>query len=295
MASFDYREPETVEEAVELLQQHGDEAYIIAGGTALVTMIRQRLVHPGVLIGLWRIPGLDGVEQLPDGSVRIGAMTKHAAVERSSLVRQYDAAMGEAFGSVGTVRIRNQGTLGGHLAHADPAQDPPPVLLALDARVTLHGPGGSEEWPVSQLFRDYFETSLGPSQVVTGVVLPPRPRGPVATYLKFKTRTHDDYATVAVAVSARIDDMGWHDVRIAVGAAGPVPMRIAEAEMLLDGSPGDGEAIAEAAERVGDLVDPISDSRGSAAYKRAMARVWTRRALMSVRDQSAAETRSPSW
>lgn len=291
MASFDYREPESLEEAVALLQQHGDEAHIIAGGTALVTMIRQRLVAPGVLVGLRRIPGLDSLEQLPDGSVRIGAMTKHATVERSSLVRQYDAAIVEAFGSVGTVRIRNQGTLGGNLAHADPAQDPPPVLLALDARICVRGPGGSEEWPISQLFRDYFETSLGPSQVVTAVVLPPRPRGSVATYLKFKTRTHDDYATVAVAVSARIDEIGWHDVRIAVGAAGPVPMRVAEAETLLEGSPGAGEAIAEVADRVGDLVDPITDSRGSAAYKRAMARVWTRRALMRVRDQIAAEAR----
>ncbi|MPZ16185.1 MAG: xanthine dehydrogenase family protein subunit M, partial [Chloroflexi bacterium] len=133
MPSYDYVAPSTLDEAVGLLKQHGDDAHLIAGGASLVLMLRQQLLAPRVLVALRGIEGLGGIETIPDGGLRIGAMATHRMIERTPAVRQYAPALAEAVGMVATVRIRNQGTIGGNLAHADPAQDPPTILLALDA------------------------------------------------------------------------------------------------------------------------------------------------------------------
>lgn len=279
MPPYDYLAPTTLDEAVSLLDEHGDEAHPIAGGASLVLMLRQQLLTPGILVGLRNIASLRGIEASDDGSLRIGAVTTHRAVERSPAVRAYAPALAEAFGHVATVRIRNQGTIGGNLAHADPAQDPPTMLLALDAVVRVTGPGGERAIPIDELFVDYFETSLEPAEIITEVWLPPRQAGATARYVKFLPRSKDDYATVAVAVSGVSRDGRWMGVRIACGAAGPVPMRIPGAEAELEGRALDEAAIARAAEAVGEAVDPIADLRGSAEFKREMAMVWTRRVL----------------
>lgn len=279
MPSYDYVAPSTLDEAVGLLKQHGDDAHLIAGGASLILMLRQQLLAPSVLVGLRGIEGLGGIEATPDGGLRIGAMATHRMIERASAVREYAPALADAFGHVATIRIRNQGTIGGNLAHADPAQDPPTILLALDAVVHVVGAEGPREIAIDEFFVDYLETSLKPSEIVVAVSLPARPAGAEAHYIKFLPGSKDDYATVAMAVSAVPDDGAWTRVRIACGAVGPVPMRVTAAESAVDGGVLDEPSIVRAAEAVGEAVDPIADQRGSAEYKREMAMVWTRRAL----------------
>jgi len=286
MTAYDYIEPETVEEAVGLLEQHGDDAHLIAGGTSVVLMLRQHLLVPRLLVGLRRLNGLEGIRTPTDGGLELGALTTHRAIERSPDVARYAPALARTFGMVATVRIRNQGTVAGNLAHADPAQDPPPILLVLDATVRVVGTDGPRELPLADLFVDVFETSLAPTDVITTVVLPPRPPGARAVYLKYLPGSKDDYATVSVAASATVSGGTWSDVRIACGAAGPIPMRIAGAERLLEGRSPDAAAIGRAAAIVGASIDPFDDVRGSAEYKRQMAAVWAARALRQLAERA---------
>ncbi len=280
MMSFDYAAPDSVEEIVDLLERNGDDAHLIAGGASVVLLLRQQLISPRLLIGLHRSGLPRTIRLTSDGGLEIGALARHRDVERSEAVRAFDPGLAAAFGRIATIRVRNQGTVGGNLAHADPAQDPPPVLLVLDAVVRVRGPGGERTIPIGELFVDFYETSLEPSEVITSVLLPPRPTGARLEYLKYLPRTEDDYATVGVAVSGRTDGGRWQDVRLAIGAAAPVPLRVAAAESALEGADtADPEPVQRAAELVADSVDPISDVRGSADYKREMARVWTGRAL----------------
>ena len=292
MISLDYVEPESVQETVGLLEQHGEDAHLIAGGTSVVLMLKQQLISPTLLIGLGRAGIHNGIRMTRDGCVEIGALASHREVELSRTIADYANGLAEAFGHIATVRVRNQGTIGGNLAHADPAQDPPPVLLALDATVRVTGSDGGRTMPISSLFVDYYETSLQPTDVITAVELPPRPANSHLVYLKYVPRSQDDYATTGVAVSAAFAAGRWADVRIALSAAGPVPMRIGTAETALDGTDADDSAaVRRAAEIVADEVDPLADMRGSADYKREMAVVWTRRALLQLAARRGEEMR----
>jgi len=188
-----------------------------------------------------------------------------------------------AFASVATVRIRNQATVGGNLAHADPAQDPPPILAALAASLTIRSPRGRRVIPAEELAVDLFTTSLAHDEIVTEVVLPALAPGTRATYLKFSPRTADDYATVSVAAAWRRGPDGTiADARIVLGAAGPTPIRGRRVEDALRGARPTRERVAEAAALARQEVDPLDDLRGSAGYKREMARVWTGRALAEL-------------
>jgi aerobic carbon-monoxide dehydrogenase medium subunit len=278
--TFDYHQPDTVEEAVGLLERYGDDAHLMAGGTAMMLLMAQGLAQPGQVVGLRRIEALHGIRALPDGGLEIGATATHAEAQRSPAVTAHCPALAAAFGEVATVRIRNQATVGGNLAHADPAQDPPPMLLALDAEVVAASPRGERRFPLHELFMGFFDTSLEPDEILTAVVLPPSDPSAGAAYLKFLPRTQDDYATISVAAWVLAGGDGrCRDVRIALGAAGPVPLRARRAEELLAGRPLDDESIAAAAEAVGDDIAPVDDARGSAAYKREMAPVFAERAL----------------
>jgi carbon-monoxide dehydrogenase medium subunit len=280
MRSFDYHEPGTLAEALGLLQCHAGHARLMAGGTALVPLMSLGLVRPEHVIGLRRVMVLHGIGGRPDGGLELGALVTHAAAASSPVVGSYCPALRAAFGKVGTVRIRNQATLGGCLAHADPAQDPAPVLLALDASVITVSPRGRRQIPATELFTGFFQTCLDADEIVTGVALPPQPAGALAAYVKFLPRTRDDYATVSVAVWLQRDADGrCGRARIALGSVGPVPLRAPRAEQLLLGSRFEPETISAAAAAVREEVDPIADARGPADYKREMTRVWTERAL----------------
>ncbi len=288
LAPFDFHAASSVAEAVDLLATHGDEAHLMAGGTSLVIMMKQGLVQPGHVVGLRGVQELRGVRRLQDGGLEIRALTTHREVERSAAAAAFCPALVEAFSRVATVRVRNQATVGGNLAHADPAQDPPPMLLALDARVAVAGPEGDRVVPLDEFFVDYFETALRPGELLTAVRLPALAPGTRATYVKFLPRTEDDYATVSVAAALRLAPDGTcAAVRVALGAAATIPLRARAVEQALAGELPTPERVREAAALVLDEVDPIDDVRGSAAYKRQMARVWTERALLRLASQEA--------
>ncbi len=280
MRGFEYRPATSLAQALEWLAGAGDDAHLIAGGTALVTMMKQRLVEPAIVVGLRDVPELRGIRRDAGGGLEIGAMETHRALERSTEVRAHCGALAETFASVATVRIRNQGTVGGNLAHADPAQDPPPMLIALDAEAVIASPGGERTLPLDAFFIGFFETALAPGEILRAVRVPPPAPGARATYVKFLPQSQDDYATISVACVIEADEeQRCTRARIALGGAASVPLRVSAAEDALIGNVLTREAIDEAAALVRDAVDPLGDVRGSAAYKREMARVWTARAL----------------
>ncbi|HWP35395.1 MAG TPA: xanthine dehydrogenase family protein subunit M [Thermodesulfobacteriota bacterium] len=279
MLACDYRSPGSLAEALAEVAEAGDDGKVIAGGTALVIMLMQRLVRPARLISLRRVPGLDRIE-LADGALRLGALVTHREVETSPLVRRHLPVLAETYGRVATIRIRNMATVGGGLAHADPNQDPPVTLVALGARVRVCGPQGTRVVPLEAFFVDYYQTQLAPDELVVGVEVPLPPSGTGAAFLKFLPRTADDYATVAVAAAVTVGPDGrCLAARIGLGSLGPTTLRAAEAERLLIGERLDESLLDAAAEAARRIVDPVTDPRGSAEYKRDMAGVFVRRAI----------------
>ena len=280
MNAFEYRAPRTLEEALAIVSEYGEDAKVIAGGTALVTMMRQHLVRPTCLVSLRDVAGLDRIESA-NGSVRIGALVTHRAAETSAVLTGRVPVLADTFRRVASVRIRNMATVGGALAHADPNQDPPVTLIALGATVETRGAGGRREIPIGEFFRHYYETALGPGEVVTGVTVPVLPARSGASFLKFLPRTADDYATVAVAaiVTLEADGERCREARIGLGSVSVTPIRARAAEAVLTGEQLGDELLRAAGDAAKTKVDPLSDHRGSAAYKREMAAVMVARAL----------------
>ncbi len=271
--TFDHHGATTLSDAFDLLARHGDDAYLLAGGTSFVLLYQQGLIRPGHVIGLRGVPELRGIHRDGQGHLRIGATTTHRQAETSAVVRAHCPALAETFGRVATVRIRNQATVGGNLVHADPAQDPPPMLIALGAAVILASRSGVRQVELDDLFVDSLTTVIRPDEILRELVIPPLAAGTRAVYLKFLPRTADDYATVSVAAVA-----SGGRVRVALGGAGAVPIRAHAVERAIAA----GATIDDAAAAVDADIDPMSDIRGSASYKRRMARVWTARALRRV-------------
>lgn len=283
MIDFQFHRPRSLEEAFGLLERHRDDARVMAGGTALVLQMKQRLAQPGHVISLRGIPGLDTVETVAgysDGMVEIGALCSHRRLEVNPLVNKRLPLVAWSFRSVGTPRIRNVATIGGSLVHGDPSQDPPPPLIALRASAVLSSAGGRRVVPVEELFVDYYETDLHPGEILTSVLIPPAPDGSGAAYLKFLPRTADDYGTVSVAaVVTPAEDGTCLDLRLVLGSVGATPVHATKAEAVLRGKLLAEENIRACAEAARDEVDPLDDFRGSAAYKRDMAEVFVRRAI----------------
>lgn len=283
MMTFDLHEPRSASETFALLERYGDDAHLLAGGTALVLLMRSGLLLAGHVIALRDVPGLREIGIMPDGGLEIGALVTHREIERSALVQRFFAPLAETFGRVATVRIRNQGTIGGNLVHADPAGDPPPMLIALDAEIAIASRGGTRTVPVAGFFLGLFETALQPGEIVTSIRIPPPPPQTRGTYVKFLPASKDDYATVSVAATLACDASGvCRNARLALGAVAPTPVRARRAEEALLGRALSAGHIKEAADLVALEIDPQSDIRGSAAYKREMARVWAERALASL-------------
>ena len=280
MIPFEYRTPKSLKEVHRELKEFGADAKLIAGGTALVIMMKQRLVRPSCLVSLRSVRGLNGIA-LKDGGLRIGGLTTHREVETSSLVRRQLPLLAETYRHVATISVRNMATVGGGLAHADPNQDPPPTLMVLGATLKASSANGSRVVPLDGFFTDYYETVLNPDEIITEIFVPRLPPNSGSAFLKFLPRTADDYATVSAVAVVTLDRARkiFSDVRIALGSVGTTPIRATEAEAVLRGQPVKAEALREAAEKVRQSVDPVSDFRGSAAYKKEMAVVFVRRAL----------------
>ncbi len=277
MNPFTYTEPATIDEAFATLSRYGEEAKLIAGGTGLINLMKQRLVNPGYLISLRRLSELSKISF--ERGLRIGALCTYRTLETSALVREHAPLLAEAARHVATIRIRTMATIGGAVAHADPNQDLPPALIALDARVKLRSPKGEREVPIDSFFTGYYETLIQPDEIVTGLAIAPAPPASGHAFLKFLPQTADDYATVGVAAMVALDRGRIADARVALGAAASTPIRASVVESALRGQEPTARRIEDAAALVAGIVDPIADFRGSAEYKRDMAVVFVRRAL----------------
>ena len=291
MQAFEYRTPKSLREVHQNLKEFGTDVKLIAGGTALVIMMKQRLVSPACLISLRSLSGLKGIAQ-KNGGLQIGALVTHSELETSSLIRRRLPLLAETYHHVATRRVRNMATVGGGLAHADPNQDPPPTLIALGATAKVTSANGSREVPLETFFTDYYETILKPEEILTEIFVPVLPTGSGGAFLKFLPRTADDYATVSAAAVVTLDRAKKiiKDVRIAMGSVGATPIRAKEAEAVLRGQPVKPEGLQEAAEKAKQAVDPVSDFRGSAGYKKEMAGVFVRRALAKALEGAGKKT-----
>ncbi len=278
-----FLEPETLGEALETLAASPDTTRVVAGGTALVLMVQQRLVAPETLISLEHVPELNAVERDENG-VHIGPMIRLRDVAASPLIREFYPALASACGVVGNVRVRNQATLGGNLAEADYASDPPTVLLALDAWVTAADRLARRDFPMNEFFLGFYTTTLEPGQVIETIHIPPLPTGTRMTYLKYRSRSSEDRPCVGVAVVAAFDSDRCSDLRVAVGAACEVPRRLFRFEQMAQGQLLTDELVAEIAEGYAANIETLDDMRGSAWYRTQMIRVHVRRALAEVRD-----------
>jgi carbon-monoxide dehydrogenase medium subunit len=281
LPAFDYREPETLPEAVALLAEHGPEARPIGGGTSLVVMLRSRLLRPRLLVSLAGIPGLTGIGA--NGDLRIGAMTAHRTIERSAEVRAIAPLLAQACGRVGSPTIRNMGTIGGSLAAGDAASDPAPALLALDARLTLAGLEGERTVALDGFFRDFYETDLREGEILSTVRVPRPPTEARSAFVKYTCLSEEDRAVVSVAaLVAPGTDGDWAEVRLGLGGVAPTPLRVRAAEAVLRGRRPTPARIAEAAEAAVAATDPLADRQGSAEYRRDMTRVWVTRVLEAL-------------
>ena len=279
--------PTTLDGAIALLGEYGDEAKVVAGATALTILMRQRLTAPAALISIGSIPGLDTIEER-DGAIRISAMVRHRDVELSELIRSRIPVLAETFGKVANVRVRNAATVGGVLAESDYASDPPSVFVALDAEIEVRGPNGDRTIPARDLFVAFYETAIEPDEIVTAVRVPVPPAGSGTAYHKFVTRSSEDRPCVGVAALVQLAADGTvADLRVAVGAAAETPQRFPQTETLAVGQTLTPELTGRIGDAYADAIDTLDDMRGSAWYRTEMVRVWVRRAIATAADAAA--------
>jgi carbon-monoxide dehydrogenase medium subunit len=271
-AQFDYVAAETLDEAVRHLVENGDEAKLLAGGHSLLPLMKLRLAAPALLVDLRKVPGLHGIQR-ENGSWRIGALTVHSDVERTPEL----GIVAHAAGTIADPQVRNRGTIGGSLAHGDPASDLPAVLLITEGAVTLQGPDNQRSVAAAELFQDYLQTAVEPNEVLTEVRMPVYD-GWGFGYEKFNRRA-EDWAMVAVSALVKQTGDICEDVRIGLTNMGSVPLRAPAVEEALRGQPLNRDSISAAAEQAAEGTDPPADLNASAEYKRHLARVLCRRAL----------------
>ncbi len=275
---FEYFSPETLEDAIALLSKYGEEASVLAGGQSLIPLMKLRLANPKYLIYLGKIQGLSTIEE-QDGMISFGALTLHAEIEESSLVKAKLPMMHDAVSMIGDVQIRNLGTIGGSLAQADPAGDMAPPLLALDAQVNTLSSSGKRTLKIQELIVDTYSTDLGDDEVVTQVRVPIPRNGSGGAYLKFERRA-GDFAVASVAVQVSLQKDGTcSEIAIGLGAVGPTAIQASKAEAVLRGKKVDEALLKDAASQASAEADPFSDIRGSAQYKRHLVGVLFRRAF----------------
>lgn len=280
MNRFDLVQPRSVEEAVAALDREDPSIRPIGGGTALMLMMKQKLFRPTRLVSLQRLEGdLRSIRVDGDGNLRIGAMTLLRDLELARAVKDVAPVVGQAMHTLANVRVRNVASVGGHLAHADPHMDLPPILLAMGARVQAVSPRGSRSISMTELFQGYYETCLEKDELLTELVIPAQAAGTRGAYEKFCSLSADDWPTLGVAVFFRQNGGSLSDVRVAVSAATEKPLRLGRVEELLTGERPSQTVFKAAADAAFADVRPLPDIRGSVAYKREMVRVFVRQAL----------------
>ena len=275
-SAFEYHCATSVEEAIALKQQAGGDARFIAGGHSLVPLMKLRLAEPSTLVDISRIPGLSGVSE-EGGRISVGALTTHAELETDALLLEAAPVMAEAASEIGDQQVRNRGTIGGSLAHADPAADLPAVVVALDATIHITGAGGARSVAAADFFRGLFEVDLAEDELITSVSFDRPSR---AAYAKLR-HPASHFAIVGVAASLTVEDGVCTGARVAVTGASTHAQRLGAVEDALTGSSLDGDAIAAASDAA-DVAEVNSDLSGSEAYRRVMTRVFTGRAIAAA-------------
>ena len=277
-ANFAYFAPSTLEEALDLLARHGEDAKLLAGGHSLIPAMKLRLSEPPCLIDLGQLPDLRGV-RLDGDTLVIGALTVHADVASSDLVRQHVAGLSEAAGAIGDVQVRNRGTIGGSVAHADPGADLPVMLTALGASFVLVGPSGSRTITADDFFLDFFTTALAPDEVLTEVRVPVPPSGSGSAYAKLPHPASGYVVVSAGALLVRGESGRCERATVAIGGVGGAPVRATASEAALQGQHLSAEAVSAAASLAAEGIDPDEDIYASAEYRRHLATVYARMAI----------------
>lgn len=282
MTPFEIARPGSLREAIGLLDPDDPSVRPIAGGTALMLMMKSGWFRPSRLVSLRSVEStFSRAEITADGELRIGALTPLSIVEHAPAVRDGAPVIAQTLRTLSNVRVRNVATVGGHLAHADPHMDLPPVLIALGARVSLLGPAGDRTIPVEALATGYYETVLQRNELIAELIVPPQD-GRRAAYLKCTTRSADDWPALGVAASLDTDGAVIHEAQLVVSAATDKPTRLAAAESVLRGKSAGDVVLRRAAEAAAEEADVMADAHGSAAYKRQLVRVYVERALRAA-------------
>ena len=284
-ASFEYHRPGTVEEAVRLLGTHKDDAKLLAGGHSLIPLMKLRLSSPKHVIDIGRVSGLSGIRD-ESGAIVIGALTTHYTVESNASLKTKCPVLAEAAAMIGDPQVRNLGTIGGSLAHADPAADWPAVVLALGAELKAIGPRGARTIKADDFFKDLLTTALAPDEVLTEIRIPVPAAGSGTAYVKHP-HPASRFAVVGVAAVVTASGGKCQAASVAVTGVGPKATRAKGVEAALAGKPLDAQSIAAAAEKAADGISMTADLQGSVEYKQHLTRVYTRRAL----EAAAARTR----
>jgi aerobic carbon-monoxide dehydrogenase medium subunit len=288
-APFEYHRARSVEEAVALLGKHGDDAKLLAGGHSLIPLLKLRFAQPKHLIDVRKIPNLSGIRQ-DGGAIVIGAATTHAQIERSPVIERTLPILAEAAHVIGDPLVRNMGTVGGSLAHADPGADFPAVMLVLGAELRVTGPRGQRTIPADDFFLDILTTALAPNEVLTELRIPIPRVGTGGAYAKFR-HPASGYALIGVAALVTRDGGGAiQQARVALTGVGTRAARARATEQALTGKKADDALIADAATRVTEGLEPREDAQGSVDYKKHLAVVYARRAI-SLAIERAAERR----
>jgi carbon-monoxide dehydrogenase medium subunit len=286
-APFEYHRPATLPDAIALLGRLGDDAKVLAGGQSLIPLMKLRLTSPRLVVDVNRIPGLGAIAER-DGALVIGALVREAELETSDIVRRRLPILADACRVIADPLVRNLATVGGNLAHGDPANDHPAVMLALEAEVVAVGPRGSRRIPVAELFTGPLTTALASNEILTEIRIPIPPAHSAGAYLKMERKV-GDFATAAVGVQLTLaaGDACAH-AGIGLTNVGPTPIKARRAEALLRGHRLDDARIREAARAAADESDPTEDLRGSVAYKKDLVRVLTARAIRRALERAGA-------
>ncbi len=278
MIRFDYQEPTTLKKVFALMEKHGDDGRVMAGGTSMLIMIRQRLLMPKVVISLNRVPKFDKISYSVKDGLRIGAGARHRDIELSKAVKQHYPLLHETFRKVAQPRIRNMGTVGGNLACGDPLTDPGASMIALDAEVTLTSSKGQRTLPLDEFFIDYYQTAMEPGELLTEIHVPP-PTRPSWAHIKFTPRSVEDFATVGVAITLNVKNGFCEDVRLGLNSVSSTIVHARKAEAVIRGKAITDELLKEMGEVAANECDPTDDNRGSAEYKRDLVKVLVPRAF----------------
>lgn len=287
-AAFEYHRPASVKEAVSLLAKHKGDAKLLAGGHSLIPLMKLRLAQPKHLIDLGRIGRLAGIREEEEGAIVIGALTTHAAIEHSDLLKRKCPVLPEAAAQIGDPQVRNMGTMGGSLAHADPAADWPAVILALGAELKAVGPKKERTIKADEFFKDLLTTSLQPDEILVEIKIP-LPHAKTGTAYEKFPHPASRFAVVGVAALLTLDGKGsCQRARVALTGIGPKATRATEVERALEGKALDAKSLETAAEKAPEGISIQADLQGSEEYKAHLARVFTRRALEAALERAKA-------